>query len=78
MEQMASKGLLAPRTEEELRPELRGRSSTVSMLSSEESEREEEEKCVYCGSTDFKMRWSGLGGKEKKTLVCGKCGKTAV
>ncbi|KAJ4290329.1 hypothetical protein N0V90_010545 [Kalmusia sp. IMI 367209] len=71
VQNMASNGFLAPM---ENRPELRGRGeSVVSQLSSEQSV--EEEACRHCGSTEFKMRWKGVGGTEKRTVVCGRCGK---
>lgn len=81
-DQTAQRGALAPPTEKELRPELRGRMSTVSKLSSEMTASEdedgsgEEERCGRCGGTEFKVRVRGLGGKEERFLVCGRCGAT--
>lgn len=66
--------------EKGLRPELRARGSVVSRLSSEVSstcgsaEDQEVVRCRRCGSADVKGRWRGLGGNERRVLVCGGCG----
>lgn len=76
VEMASQRSFLAPKNEQELRPELRGRLSAVSQLSSEVSDEGgsgEEEKCRQCGGTEFKVRAKGLGGKER-VLVCGRCG----
>lgn len=36
-----------------------------------------EEQCRKCKGTEFRVRVRGLGGKDERFLVCGRCG-TAV
>lgn len=86
-ERTVQSGSLGPADGKDLRPDLLPRASVVSKLSSElasedgeaggSGEGEEEENCRQCGGTEFKVRVRGLGGKEERVLVCGKCGAAA-
>ncbi|KAF2260370.1 WD40 repeat-like protein [Lojkania enalia] len=75
-EQITEKGKLSPSD----RPDLVGRVSTVSKLSSEETDGSDEGdmKCRKCGSEEFKVRAvRGATGRDERRLVCGKCGTPA-
>ncbi|KAF2111552.1 WD40-repeat-containing domain protein [Lophiotrema nucula] len=78
---------LAPPLEN--RPDLLTKISTISKLSAErssvsaesegEGEGEEDERCRRCGGVEFKVRGvRGVGGREERRLVCGRCGTPAV
>ncbi|KAF2873761.1 WD40-repeat-containing domain protein [Massariosphaeria phaeospora] len=68
---------LAPPNE---RPQVTGRLSTVSKLSSElshEGTEDDDMRCKQCGGDEFKVRVRAMGGSEDKRLVCRKCGTPA-
>ena len=78
---MAARSNLSPPADDD-RPELLGRISTISKLSSEMSSAHSEAegddiRCQHCGSDEFKVKpMSGVGGK-KVGLFCVKCGMLA-